>query len=129
MAITEPHIEAPAEPWIPEDTYGDRLARIRRQMRWNVKQAAEACGVNHQSWRNWEAGGHPRDLLETMAEIARVSGCDPQWLLLGAENCWLLDRPDLELLPEVQGQIPLFDADEVTLPARPGLQLILGGAS
>lgn len=123
MAITEPHVEAPAVPWVPEDTYGDRLARIRRQMHWNVSQAAEACGVSHQSWRNWEAGGQPSKLMQTTRQIADASGCDPNWLLLGAENCWLLGHPDLELVPAVEGQLSFDDVE----PARPDLKLVLGG--
>lgn len=73
----------PTDPWIPQDTFGGRLAQIRQELRWNVKHAAEACGLNDQSWRNWEAGGLPRDLVATAKTIAQVTGCNERWLVLG----------------------------------------------
>jgi hypothetical protein len=50
-------------------------------MRWNVKEAALACGVPAASWRGWELEGRPpRDYLNAVGKIARRTGCDIVWL-------------------------------------------------
>ena len=38
-----------ADPWIPEDTFGSRLALVRQHMGWNMAEAARACDVDPQS--------------------------------------------------------------------------------
>lgn len=111
--------------WIPVDTFGSRLALVRQQMSWNVKEAAEACGVSGQSWHNWENGGMPRNLIAVCTDIASVSGCNYQWLVLGSEKCQLLGQADLEVVPPIAGQLEL-DLSGST-PERPRLQLVLGG--
>src|SRR5690348_7578477 len=64
------------EPWIPEDSFGSRLALVRAHKRWNVKKAAEACDVDPSSWTNWERGlTHPQDYEVVTRKIADGSGC------------------------------------------------------
>lgn len=73
------------EPWVPSDTFAARLALIRQHLGgWNVKKAADYCGIDDQSWRNWEAGkGHPRDYEHVCRKIAEATGCDRKWLAAG----------------------------------------------
>ena len=82
MVNTAPAVE---QAWVPQDTVGARLALVRQHMRWNVTEAAEACGVTPNSWRNWEADKSPRDWPRTAVKISRVTGCDYRWLVGGGE--------------------------------------------
>lgn len=74
-----------SDDWVPRDTFGARLALVRQTLGgWNVKRAADACGVDDQSWRNWEAGkGTPRDYEMVCRKIADATGCDYRWLMAG----------------------------------------------
>jgi hypothetical protein len=71
--------------WIPEDTFGARLALIRQQLGgWNVKRTADLCGLDDQKWRNWEAGrNRPRDYPLVCRQIAERTGADYAWLMMG----------------------------------------------
>lgn len=72
------------EAWIPStDTLGTRLAMVRQRMGWNVKEAALACALAAQSWRNWEAGKNPQDTVTVCRSIASRTGVDLHWLLTG----------------------------------------------
>jgi hypothetical protein len=71
--------------WVPtDDSFGARLALIRWKMRWNVKEAALACGVPAASWRLWEEGAQPRRLMEVSGLIANRTGVDLGWLVGGS---------------------------------------------
>jgi transcriptional regulator with XRE-family HTH domain len=48
-----------------------------------IREAALKCGLNYGSWSNWERGGMPRDLLETVRKISDGLGIDDEWLLFG----------------------------------------------
>jgi transcriptional regulator with XRE-family HTH domain len=72
-------------PWIPQDTFGARLALIRQRLGWNVSQAAAHTGQIQSSWKRWEQGRRPREYVETCRAIADATGCDFQWLLLGGD--------------------------------------------
>ena len=73
-----------SRPWIPTtDTFGARLALVRNAMGWNMKEAADECGINPTSWGNWEQGSRPRDLLKAVTDIAHKTGVDREWLLWG----------------------------------------------
>ena len=53
-----------AHGWRPDlSAFGARLALVRQRMGWNVKEAADHCRLPPQSWRSWEAGRTPRDLV------------------------------------------------------------------
>lgn len=118
----QPH-PTTVEPWVPEDTFGDRLARIRRRMSWNVSEAATACGVSHQSWRNWEAGGLPRDLYETAHGIAEATGCSERWLLMGDHLLPDLMAPDLRLVHDAERDAQPGPG-QMELPLGPRLTLV-----
>ena len=74
---------AAAEPWVPTLTFKARLALVRNHMDWNTKEAALACGLPPQSWRNWEKGFKPRDYASACALIADRTGVDRDWLAFG----------------------------------------------
>jgi hypothetical protein len=70
--------------WTANDsTFGARLALVRQRMGWgNVKEAAVACGLPVESWRNWERDGRlPRDLMGVGQAVSARSGCDLGWLI------------------------------------------------
>ena len=81
-----------AEQWVPEMTFPARLALVRNRMGWNAKEAAFACGLPAQSWRNWEAGIRPRDLVEVAKQIAEHTGCSAAWLAMGDTHWYPSDN-------------------------------------
>jgi transcriptional regulator with XRE-family HTH domain len=69
--------------WIPELNFAARLALVRNNMGWNAKEAALACGLPAQSWRNWESGKRPQDYETVCQRISARTGVDVDWLLRG----------------------------------------------
>jgi len=71
--------------WVPStEAFGTRLAMVRQHEGWNAKEAAIACGLPQQSWRDWELrGARPRDLLAVCRAITDRTGVDLYWLLTG----------------------------------------------
>lgn len=71
--------------WVPRDaSFGMRLAMIRKQMQWNAKEAAVACGLPQNSWRDWEVNdARPRDIVTVARKIAERTGVDYYWLIDG----------------------------------------------
>ena len=56
-------------------------------MKWNVKEAALACGIAPQSWRHWElSGSEPRKFAEVAQRISECTGVDEYWLVMGVER-------------------------------------------
>lgn len=77
------------------NTFGARLALIRWQMGWNMKEAALACGFSQQSWRGWELQGHdPRGFADVAERIAERTGVDEYWILTGKEPATPTDPDD-----------------------------------
>lgn len=74
--------------WIPDvDNFAVRLVLVRHEMGWNAKEAALACGISPQSWREWEISGRrPRDYEGICKQIAARTGCDLIWLMAGTPN-------------------------------------------
>lgn len=84
MALAYDDTPAPeGEPWIPVDTFGARLALVRQHLGLNALEAATRCGLNDQSWRNWEAGSSPRGMNEVARKIADALHVDYTWLMAG----------------------------------------------
>ena len=84
-------LKARPQGWVPDvSTFGARLALVRQAMGWtNIKEAALACSIAPQTWRNWEAGRfEPRGLVNASMKIAGVTGVDYRWLAVGPD-----DRP------------------------------------
>lgn len=75
--------QAEAVEWVPVDTFGARLALIRQRKQWNVKEAAEVCGIPTASWRAWEHGASPRGMNQIARKIATRVGCSYTWLAAG----------------------------------------------
>jgi transcriptional regulator with XRE-family HTH domain len=70
--------------WVPEDSFADRLGRVRRRQGWNFTEAGRFCGVSGKSWRLWEQHDRrPYDVVEVAEKIAAATGCDYVWLLTG----------------------------------------------
>lgn len=106
------------EKWIPEDTFGARLALIRQRNGWNHVQAAAACDINDETWRKWEKTGRsPQDLYNVVRKISDATGCDYDWLLRGGDlvRSRCDDVLDFRVIPggaraatrEVEGQLRL----------------------
>lgn len=75
---------APPAPWVPSTAaFGARLALVRNHEGWNIKEAALACRIPEASWRSWENGAHPRDVVGICHSIADQTGCDFFWLVDG----------------------------------------------
>ena len=56
----------------------------------NVKEAADRCGIDDSSWRNWEAGrAKPRDYIGVCRKISEELGYELDWIVLGGP----LDTP------------------------------------
>lgn len=79
--------QAPSMVWIPQaDTFGARLALIRHRLRWNAKEAALACDLPAQSWREWELRDRlPRDFERVCKKISARTGVNQIWLMTGLE--------------------------------------------
>lgn len=72
--------------WIPSpDTFGSRLVLIRSHLQLNIKDAAARAELDDDSWRMWERGRLPRDVVTIAKKIADGLGCDYLWLLTGTE--------------------------------------------
>lgn len=79
--------------WVQaDDDFGSRLALIRHRMRWNVKEAARECGVPAATWRLWEEGASPRNLVTIAMTIAARTGADVDWLIKGPSRATLEAR-------------------------------------
>ena len=56
-------------------------------MGWNLKEAAMACGLSPQCWREWELSGRrPHDYEGVCKQVAVSTGCNLMWLLIGDPN-------------------------------------------
>jgi transcriptional regulator with XRE-family HTH domain len=102
-----------AEAWVPEDTFGARLALIRQRLGLNITQAGELCGINEATWRTWERGVTPRGLDRIVRKIATATRVDPNWLMWGgalSESLWIAP-----VLHSLTGQLELHFGDAPTL--------------
>jgi transcriptional regulator with XRE-family HTH domain len=74
--------------WVPAiESFGARLVLIRHEMGWNAKEAALACGIAAQNWREWEQSGRrPRDYEGICKQIAARTKCDLIWLMTGTPS-------------------------------------------
>jgi hypothetical protein len=113
--------------WIPQDSFGARLALIRQHLHVNVNRAALMCGLDGENWRNWESGKNPRDFELVCHKIAEATGCSIGWLMMGGaigvKNLKEFTPPDLEVLPG-GGESTLGDEDGPPEP-RPRARLTL----
>jgi transcriptional regulator with XRE-family HTH domain len=68
---------------IPVDSFAARVMLARAHVGLNIEDAAQKCGLNRQSWSNWERGMKPRDMVEVVEAISDGLGIDRDWLLFG----------------------------------------------
>lgn len=99
---------------MPDDrSFAARLVLIRHHMGWtNVNMAADACGISHETWRGWESGAKPRDLLAAVARIVDETGVDENWLLRG------------RTLPRLESNQQPFGYRAEPSTSRPDLRLV-----
>jgi transcriptional regulator with XRE-family HTH domain len=96
-------------PWVPVDSFGARLALVRQSMKWNVSQAAKACGVPAASWTTWERGARCRDVYEVARRVADATGVDYAWLMVGGPLGDPIRSRCLALTPLVRAHVELID--------------------
>ena len=117
-----------AEPWIPEDTFRNRLGIVRVALGGlNIKEAAELCSLNAENWRRWEDGlGSPRNLEAVCRQISDATGIDFRWLIAGGPLTIGSFSSELMSLPVVTGQGALLNPDlsVVDFYSRPFLSLV-----
>jgi transcriptional regulator with XRE-family HTH domain len=85
--------------WVPEDTFGDRLRSVRRQLGLHVEDIAVMCGVPLATWSTWENGARPRQLDVVVRKVAAATKCDRDWLMWGREvgaqsSPWITPRTE-----------------------------------
>lgn len=79
-----PAVPVAAADWVPDaNDFASRLAAVRHRMRWNTKEAARECGVPAATWRLWEEGAMPRNLITICMAIHGRTGVDLDWLVYG----------------------------------------------
>lgn len=72
---------------VDTSTFRARLALVRNQMEWNIKEAARECGLTGATWRLWELeGALPRDIVTVSKKISTRTGCDFLWLVHGPDQ-------------------------------------------
>lgn len=76
--------ELPAQGWIPEGDFADRLAQVRSRMGWNYTEAGTECGLDGEAWARWELeGAKPKDYEDACTRISKRTTCNLIWLLTG----------------------------------------------
>ena len=104
--------------WIPRiEDFATRLVLVRHEMGWNLKEAALACDIKAQSWREWELEQRkPRDYEKICRKIAGRSGCNFVWLMTGYTPPD--SRPPGSLLPRMDSNHQPSDLHHlIRLPA------------
>lgn len=91
--------------WIPEGTFGERLAVVRQHHGWNVKEAGLACGIPRATWASWEAGKSPQNYVEQCRKIAERAGVDSLWLMTGATHTPTDGEYDAPPSPFLSGEL------------------------
>lgn len=70
------------EPFLPEWSLGDRLAKVRAILGLKQTEMAELLNVSDGAVAQWERDiSKPRDLVGTIERYSEVSGVSAAWLL------------------------------------------------
>lgn len=76
----------PGEPWVPTESFGDRLVLVRRHVgNISTEEAAARAGLKAPTWNTWENGASPRNMAEVVAKIHDAFGVDRDWLMWGSQ--------------------------------------------
>jgi transcriptional regulator with XRE-family HTH domain len=70
-------------PWIPADTFGMRLRRVRAELNKNGIEFAALCGLDRGQLSAWENGTMPRNVAAIAQTVADATGVDREWLAFG----------------------------------------------
>ena len=71
------------DPWVPEDTLGSRLVRLRLHLDLSQRSAAEQSGVPYGVWQGMENGRGTRSVQQHIMRIAEAFHVDRDWLMWG----------------------------------------------
>lgn len=100
-----------------EWTLGDRLRKIRRELKLTQEQMAKALDLpSAAAWGNWEADiARPRDLLDVAEKLERAFAVPRAWVLYGEMQDRVAEwqRPTVEAVREAQRALAKL---EVELP-------------
>ena len=69
-----------------EETFAERLKRIRNQRNFTQEQLAEISEIAVQTLRNYEQGISKNPVSEYLLNLAKVLDVTPEYLLLGENN-------------------------------------------
>lgn len=67
-----------------EQTFGEKLRKARRKMKWTQVQMAEAIGISRESYASWESGQafpRGRDFHGVCVSVHGATGAPLEWLL------------------------------------------------
>lgn len=68
--------------WIPEWTFGERIAKARKSSGYNQEQMAERLRITASRLKAWETDrNRPRDLTHLVEQIEAITGVSRMWLL------------------------------------------------
>lgn len=98
-------------PWIPQtQSLAARFALVRREMGWNLTEAAQQCHLQAGAWARIEQGMRPRDLLETVEKVVTRTGVSRFWLLTGEQDPQARTANPKVASSEQLARIPVWDA-------------------
>lgn len=69
--------------WVPPESFGERLRRVRRHMGWSQQEMAEHLDVPLKRYSNWEGSTSPRHLADLARHVQEITGADARWLVFG----------------------------------------------
>lgn len=81
MSMTSP--DEQESPRIPRDSFAVRLAIIRTELGKNMSDMAELVGYPTATYRTWEKGAMPHDLVAVAKRIEERTGYDALWVIRG----------------------------------------------
>lgn len=98
-------VEAPADNWVPEEEFGDRLKRLRRHLGLDVKEIAGLCGIAVSTWYTWEKNTTPGNMAEVVEKIHQGTRANRSWLMWGSTSGY--NMTPLEVVEPGAGQMQL----------------------
>jgi transcriptional regulator with XRE-family HTH domain len=95
--------------WIPEETFGDRLRRVRRQLKLSQGDFASRIDEGEKALASWEAGNRePRSAVAVAKRIELAFGVPAAWVL-GLE---MSSAPGPDNGPEGGDLLPHLDSNQ-----------------
>lgn len=72
---------APLNARIPEWTFGERLRKVRREMRLNQEDMSARLDVKRSTYEAWETGRNKPDVIELAPRLEEITGISRLWFL------------------------------------------------